>query len=153
MSWRQPNMLIHRIQLWLLFIAVLFPISTSAQRIAVLTPPPAAKESIKRFKTFEVDTYKNGQALFADVGSRIKFTFRNAVPPPTAAYLTSYTQGMLEVISDGSHGQPIELKILSGSEGAKGRIDIRCENELGTIHCWSQIFPNHYRTNRSFFHF
>ncbi|MBY0357542.1 MAG: hypothetical protein K2W82_06025 [Candidatus Obscuribacterales bacterium] len=146
-------MLKYRLLLCFFLIAALFPINTSAQRIAVLAPPRPTKKSIKQFKTIEIDTYKNGQALFADVGSHIKFTFKNAVPPPTAVQLTSYTEGMFAVIADGSRGEPIELKILSGSEGTKGRIDIRCENELGTIHSWSQIFPNHYRTNRSFFQF
>lgn len=134
--------------LFALFVAVVTMISTvplvCAQTIAAASTIASipARKPVKKPAIIEISTYSNGEAIVADAGTRLKYTLIHATPPPFSKKLDSYTEGMFSVISDGSNGSPVELRILPGYEGCKGKISIRCENELGTVYCWNQIFPN-----------
>lgn len=133
------------ILLLLIVVSLLIPKALSQSGTASTGPPSSTvamvHKSLQRPRVVYIDDYVHGQAIITEVGTHLRYTFRHAVPRPYKTHLSSYTEGMFAIISDGSKGKPVEVKLLVGSEGGRGRIDIQCENEAGTISCWSQIFP------------
>ena len=102
---------------------------------------PGTARPVPHHPTVEITLPPDGEPISASVGTHIRYTFRAMTQRPIETRLAYCTEGMFHVISPGGRNEPIELEILNGSQGGRGRIDIWGATPGGEFRGWNQVFP------------